>query len=626
MLAVFTTFTVAAGAPAKSKFNGSPWLRKEKVLSARAHEKIVAADLPDDWDWRNINGTNFLTESRNQHIPQYCGACWAFGTLSSLNDRIKIARKGAWPETILAPQVLINCGGGGSCNGGDVGGVFDYMEQEGLPDETCQNYEATNDGNDCKPLGVCETCVPNGTCTQIKQPALWTLGEYGYVLGGADVDAAGQPVGAKEKLQAEIMTSGPLACGIHATDKLEAFGTTDAVSSYPGGIFKEAGILDLPNHILSIVGWGKDQTYGDYWILRNSWGTYWGENGYAKIKMGGDNLGVERSCSWATPSPKSSGLEDMEMDATAAHPSGAFQTNPEVTPGTFFDYAKRRNMRPDRETTPSHVTSPLPRFQDAPASYDIRAVGEDKVNYASPDRNQHIPQYCGSCWAHATTSALNDRFQLARKNAFPHVFLSPQQLVNCMPPPKDTTQGAGGCEGGDPAEVYPWIKANGAVDETCQNYQAKDLYNDFKCDGMGICRNCDPKKGCYAMGSDDGMTNNFTKFYVDEFGRINDPNTQKNLEQMVAEVGTRGPIECGVCVTPAFESYKSGIFKDDTNCTTMDHAISIAGYGTENGQDYWIGRNSWGTYWGEQGWFKLAKGSNNLGVEQDCVWATPKLD
>ena len=57
--------------------------------------------------------------------------------------------------------------------------------------------------------------------------------------------------------------------------------------------------------------------------------------------------------------------------------------------------------------------------------------------------------------AHGATSALNDRYQMQRKNAFPHVFMAPQMLVNCMPPPKDTTQGAGGCLGGDPAEVGP---------------------------------------------------------------------------------------------------------------------------------------------------------------------------
>merc|ERR1719473_1867394 len=104
--------TLAVSAPIK--WNSSPALRKEKVTGPRAHEKLVVGDLPADWDWRNINGTNFLTETRNQHIPQYCGSCWAFGTLSSLNDRLKIQKKAAYPEIILAPQVLINCGGGGS--------------------------------------------------------------------------------------------------------------------------------------------------------------------------------------------------------------------------------------------------------------------------------------------------------------------------------------------------------------------------------------------------------------------------------------------------------------------------------------------------------------------------------
>jgi cathepsin X len=172
---------------ASSKWNSSPKLRGEKVTGPRAHELIRVADLPANHDWRNVNGTNFLTESRNQHIPQYCGSCWAFGTLSSLNDRLKIANKAAYPDTILAPQVLINCGGGGSCEGGDVGGVFEYMEQHGLPDETCQNYEAVDNLNPCDTLGVCETCVPTApgspkNCTKIEDPALWTSSSDGEEL------------------------------------------------------------------------------------------------------------------------------------------------------------------------------------------------------------------------------------------------------------------------------------------------------------------------------------------------------------------------------------------------------------------------------------------------------------
>ena len=70
-----------------------------------------------------------------------CGSCWAMGPTSALSDRLAIMRNKTFPQINLSPQVIINCRGGGSCNGGNPGGVYEYIHSNGIPDETCQNYE-----------------------------------------------------------------------------------------------------------------------------------------------------------------------------------------------------------------------------------------------------------------------------------------------------------------------------------------------------------------------------------------------------------------------------------------------------------------------------------------------------
>jgi cathepsin X len=66
-------------------------------------KELTPVELPDEWNWNNVRGANLVTTIRNQHIPQYCGSCWAQAAASSLSDRIKIARGGAWPEINIAP-------------------------------------------------------------------------------------------------------------------------------------------------------------------------------------------------------------------------------------------------------------------------------------------------------------------------------------------------------------------------------------------------------------------------------------------------------------------------------------------------------------------------------------------
>lgn len=78
---------------------------------------------------------------------------------------------------------------------------------------------------------------------------------------------------------------------------------------------------------------------------------------------------------------------------------------------------------------------------------------------------------------------------------------------------------------------------------------------------------------------------------------------------MMNEIYQRGPIVCGMAVTQQFLNYTGGIFVDYTNATDIDHDISIVGWGvSNNGTPYWIGRNSWGSYWGEKGFFQIIRG------------------
>ncbi|KAG6554918.1 hypothetical protein Mapa_003502 [Marchantia paleacea] len=252
---------------------------KDMVFSKRPHEYLDMTTLPEYFDWRNVNGTSYVTKDLNQHIPVYCGSCWAHAALSSLADRHKILRRAQWPDIHYSIQVILNCAPeAGSCHGGNPLETFKYIHENGIPEETCQLYKATDE--QCTPVNICRDCTPPVGNADYCKPVLgytkhW-VSEYGRVEGELN-------------MMAEIYERGPIACSINST----------ILHQYTGGIVNEPESSDT-DHVISVSGWGVENGV-KYWIVRNSWGTYWGDKGWFKIVRGVNSLDMEKKCSWAVP-------------------------------------------------------------------------------------------------------------------------------------------------------------------------------------------------------------------------------------------------------------------------------------------------------------------------------------
>ena len=212
---------------------------------------------------------------------------------------------------------------------------------------------------------------------------------------------------------------------------------------------------------------------------------------------------------------------------------------------------------------------------DLPPAVDWRKMG---VVTAVKDQG-----HCGSCWAFATTANLESYFALATGELYN---LAPQQLVSCSPN-SHQCGGWGGCAGSTSEVAMAYVIQHGMTEEYIYPYQS------YWGDSNGTCY----YNNSHAHGA--------TPAVMNITGYVKLP--ENDAQAIMQHLATTGPLAVNVAASP-WHDYEEGIFDgcsyDDVD---INHVVQLVGYGSENGEDFWLVRNSWTPRWGEKGYIRLKR-------------------
>jgi C1A family cysteine protease len=238
------------------------------------------------------------------------------------------------------------------------------------------------------------------------------------------------------------------------------------------------------------------------------------------------------------------------------------------------EYEKSKLTGTKRMPEPEHEDETLEIYGSVPSF----ATGVDWVTAGAvaPVKNQGS---CGSCWAFSAASATESAYHIAMNKGTSSVTqISEQQLVSCV-----TT--CSGCNGGWYTNCWYYYLSHGAYYEADWPYTATN----------GSC----------TYNSADA-----TNVRLSSYRNV----TAKSISALQSAVAAQ-PVSVAIAAGNSyFQSYSTGVLTNAYLCGTyMDHGVVAVGYGNENGTDYWLVRNSWGSGWGDKGYVKIAATDDNGG-------------